>query len=279
MKKKNKVNLIVAAFIVIAIIALIGFYIYDIVCNGTPITENLFRALAVVFALLGTFIRVLNGCGRKGLDFYEKSYKDELGQAFVGKEFMRKKLLCAVRLYNENHFEKALKYLSQLANEAEHHRDLSAVLFFSALCYTDMGLEDCAINEYYKLLRVDCRNSTAHSNLGLLLVKSGSYDDALNHFEEAISIDSENYYAYLNKASCLFRKGEYDKAIDSAKTALEKKNNGMEAASLLTIIYALLGDEENRKKYFHISITNGERPEELNQAIQFYKKAIESYEE
>lgn len=44
----------------------------------------------------------------------------------------------------------------------------------------------------------------------------------------------------------------------------------MEAATLLVIIYALMNDDENKKKYYHIAITSGKRPEELNEAIQFY---------
>ena len=52
--------------------------------------------------------------------------------------------------------------------------------------------------------------------------------------------------------------------------SLEIKNNGVEAASLLTVIYALTNDDENKKKYYHIAITSGRHPEELNEAIQFY---------
>ena len=55
-----------------------------------------------------------------------------------------------------------------------------------------------------------------------------------------------------------------------AKQALAIKNKGVEAAGLLTIIYALHGDEENKKKYYHIAITSGKKPEDLNAAIQHY---------
>ena len=39
---------------------------------------------------------------------------------------------------------------------------------------------------------------------------------------------------------------------------------------MLAITYALKGDEENKEKYFHLAITNGEPPENLNRAIEYY---------
>ena len=268
--KKNRINIIVSVLIVAAIVALVAFYAYDVVYNGTPVAENLFRTLAVVFLLLGSLVRVWNSRVRKSLDTYEKAYKEEIGQAFQNKAFARKKLLCAARLYNESNYEKALKYLSELYKEAEIQRDVIPVLFFSALCYTELGLMDDAISVYYKLLELDERNSTTHSNLGLLLVKYGDFDTALKHFDKAINCDPYNYHAYLNRASCFFRKGEYNDAVTDAEKALEIKNNGLEAASLLAIIYALKGDEEKRKKYFHLSIASGENPEKLKEAIKYY---------
>lgn len=276
--KKNKINLLFTILIALAIVAIIAFYVYDVVCSKTPFSENLFRALAVIFVLLGTLVRVFNGYRRKSLDFYEKSYKEVIGQAFQNKTFLRKKLLCATRLYNEGNHEKALKYLSELCKEAEIQRDVIPVLLFSALCYTDLGLFDDAISVYYKLLELDGRNSTTHSNLGLLLVKIGAFETALKHFDEAIACDPYNYYAYLNRSSCFFRNGQYDEAIADSKKALDIKNNGMDAAAMLAIIYALKGDEENRKKYFHLSITSGKKPEDLRASIEYYLQENEAEE-
>ena len=89
-------------------------------------------------------------------------------------------------------------------------------------------------------------------------------------YEFSIEVNPENYFAYVNRANYYFRIEEYDNAIVDAKQALKIKNNGKEAASLLTIIYALQNDEENKKKYYHISITSGKRPEEMNEALKYY---------
>ena len=88
-----------------------------------------------------------------------------------------------------------------------------------------------------------------------------------------------SYNAYINRANYYFRKGEYDPAITDAKQALEFKNNGVEAASLLTVIYSLRGDENNKKHYYHLAITSGKRPSELDQAIEYFLNENRSGEE
>ena len=136
-----------------------------------------------------------------------------------------------------------------------------------------MGLNEQAIATYYKLLELDYRHEQAHSNLGLIYVHEGNYEMAVKHFNESIRCQPDNYYAYINRASCYFRQADYDNAEKDAKKSLEFKNNGIEATSLLTIIYALKGDIENKKKYFHISVANGKNPDDINEAIEYYMKA------
>lgn len=270
--QKKTVRVLVILFVILCIVGVIGFYFFDVFYNKTPYTENLFRMVLITAGLIITLLRVLFSNRRQSLSFYEKGYEKEIGQAFKGSA-LRNKLLCAVRLYNEDNYNKALKYLWELYPKAENQRDAVAVLLFVALCYTDMGLNEEAIKAYYKLIELDHRHEQAHSNLGLIYVHEGNYEMAIKHFDESIRCQPDNYYAYVNRANCYFRQADYDNAEKDALKSLEFKNNGSEAASLLTIIYALRGDTENKKKYFHISVVNGKNPDDINEAIEYYMKA------
>ena len=277
MKRKNS-NTIWIAVIILLMVGIIAFYLYDVIWLKNPYTKNLFRTAAIVCLLLGTLVKLIYGSGRKSLEVYERAYANELGYAFKNKPFQRKKLLCACRLYDESNYGKALKYLFQLLQEGEFERDSVPVLLFIALCYTDAGVTEEAIKAYYELLKIDPKNSQVHSNLGGLFIQEGDFETALKHYNKSIEFNPKNYFAYLNRANYYFRINEFENAISDAKQALEFKNNGVEAASLLTVIYALQGDEENKKKYYHISITSGKKPEDLNEAISYYlhEKSIPS---
>ena len=280
MKKKTS-NIIWIAVVILLIVGIIAFYLYDVIWVKTTYTKNLFRTIAIISLLLGTLLKLVNGSGRKSLEVYEKAYVNELGYAFKNKPFQRKKLLCACRLYDESNYRKSLKYLFQLLREVEFERDSIPVLLFIALCYTDAGVTDEAIKVYYDLLKIDPNNPQVHSNLGGLFINEGDFESALHHYNKSIELKPDNYYAYINRANYYFRQNEYDNAIIDAKQALEFKNNGVEAAGLLTIIYALQGDEKNKKKYYHIAITSGKNPLDLNEAIQYYlnEQKIPSAEE
>lgn len=268
--KRNSTKEIWTVVVILFILGVIAFYLYDVIELGTPYTKNLFRAIAIILVLLGTLVKLRRGAGRRSLDFYEKFYTKEIGYAFQTKPFQRKKLLCACRLYNESNYRKALKYLFELLKEAEFERDSLAVLIFIALCYTDAGLPEEAIKVYYDMLKIDWKNAQVHSNLGLLLAKEGEYEAAMEHYNKSIELKPDNYYAYINRANLYFREKEYEKAISDAKQALQYKNNGVEAASFLAVVFALQGDEENKKHYYHIAITAGKNPQDLNQSIQYF---------
>ncbi len=269
MNKNNKRNLILILMIVILVVC-IGAYIYDIVFNNAPYQKNLVKVILVVVLILISMFRMFKGGNRANLDFYEKAYEKELGSAFAHTPALRKKLISATRYYDEDNYNKALKVLSSLSHQAKSENDLVPVLLFSALCYTDVGLIDYAIKTYYGLLEHSSKNSQAHSNLGGLHLANGDFDLALSHYSEAIDCDRTNYYAYNNRANCYFRMQDYDKAIQDAKKALEVKNNGVESATLLAVIYALKGDTENKDKYYHLATVSGRPAQDIDRAIEHH---------
>ena len=268
--KLNKKQIIVCSIIAIAILGIVGFYLYDVLYLKKPYNQNLFRLLAIVFALISTFIRCLNGVGRNNLDFYEKAYDQDIRYAFKENPLAKKKLLCAIRLYNEENYKKAVKYLAQLRAEIKNEHDAQAVYLFAAMCHSDCGLNNDAIHIYYELLQVAPSNATAHNNLGHLYIREGDYNMALQHIDKAIELSPNDVFAYINKANVYFKQDDLDNAEIYAQKALEVKNNDSNSASLLAIIYALKGDEENREKYTHIAIANGKHPDDVKTAIEFY---------
>lgn len=265
----RKKRVVITFIVILGMLGVLGFYLYEVFVLKVPYKEHLFRALAVFSTLCGTLVK-LNYVSRKPLSFYEKAYADVIGYAFNNNQFLRKKLLCACRLYDESNYRKAMKYLVQLNREAEYDRDRVVVLLFVALCYTDSGLYSDAITVYYELLKIEPNNARAHSNLGFVYVKEGDFDMAVKHYTKSIECEPSNYYAYTNRADCYFKLSKYDDAVCDAQKALAFKNNGVEAAGLLAIIFALTGDEENKRKYFHLAVSSGKNPEDLKQAIEYY---------
>lgn len=272
--KQKVIRGLIVALVVILILAAIGFYFYEILVLKVPYTKNLVRSAVIVISAIMTLVKLLTGTGRKSLSVYEKAYTQELGSAFKEMPDLRKKLLCACRLYNESNYKKALKYLTALLREAELRADKIPVLLFIALCYDDAGVPAEAIRAYCELLRLDPGNAQVHSNLGRLYEHVGESQAALAQYDRAIALEPDNYYPYANRANLYFNMQELDAAVADAKKALQIKHNGREAASLLAIIYALQGDGENQRKYSHIAIAAGQNAQKLKSAIAYYKSAM-----
>lgn len=268
MKKGKIIGCVIVA---LAMIAVIGLYVYEVVFLKKPYTENLTRFLAIFVGLIGTMVKLFAGRGRRQpLEFYSKQYDEDIRYAFKDNKLARKKLLCALRLYNENNFRKAIKYLTELTKEIRNEHDAYAVYLFAAICYSDCGIHDEAIKIYYQLLNHVPHNATIHNNLSHEHMKDGNFDLAMQHIDEALRIDPYSHTTYINKANCYFYQYKLDETIENALKALELKNNDTNSSGLLTLAYSLKGDKENAEKYFRIAVSNGKNPKDLNEAIEFY---------
>ena len=89
--KKKVSNFIWITVVILLILGVIAFYVYDVIWVKTPFTKNLFRTIAIIVLLLGTLLKLINGSGINSLEMYEKAYANELGYAFKNKPFQRKK--------------------------------------------------------------------------------------------------------------------------------------------------------------------------------------------
>ena len=272
MKKNKIVKTILTVILVALIVVSIVFYVIDIILNNTPPTQNLFKVLIAIFICSGSLIRLFVRKGRRSLAYYESQYYEHIENAFANSPFYRKKLLCAIRLYNENNLGKALKYLGQLKQVSKERDDLYSVGLFTGLVFTDMGCEKDAIIVYNALLNMNITSTTIYGNLGSLYSGLGNYDDAIACSRLAIQNDENNPAPYNNLAKLYFDIYDFENAKYYALKALKINHKFRQSATLLAIIYSLEANKENAEKYFHIAISSGEDPSRLQRAIKHYQE-------
>ena len=274
MSKDKIIRIICISLLVTLIIVAVAFYVIDIVRNDTPADDNLFKMLAAVFICLGSLTRFVTRGGRRGgsLSFYEKQYAKEIGNAFSSFPAQRRRLLTAIKMYNENRMDKAANVLMDLRSLCQSKDDYYAVWLFLGLCFTDMGLREEAVTVYNQMIEMRITTSTVYGNLGSLYSALGKYDDAIAALRLGIQNDDKNPAPYNNLAKLYFDTFDFENAKVYAKCALEINHKFRTSASLLAVIYTLEEDTENAAKYSHIAVSAGESPERLKNAIAYYKE-------
>ncbi len=265
-----KKGLFRALFLALAV-SIVAFYFYDIRVNHTALGQNLFRTISVVCICAAGFLRVGNTAQRRSLEFYDSQFTDILQNAFTDQPFWRNKMLCAVRLYDEGNYRKALKYLMDMKQRCHSNEDTYAVMLFSALCFTEMGLLEHAEKVYMQMVFANIANSRVFSNLGNVLNRMGEYDRAIQNFEHALEYDRNNAYAYNNIAQAHFQMHKLEEAIPYAEKALQINPKMRQASSLLAIIYDLKDNKLQSEHYFHIAISSGYDPKELKEAMEYFR--------
>lgn len=272
-------NAIIRIILILVILGIVGLFAYDYFVNDVPVTEHLVRGGIIILICIVGLVRTFQIRQRRSLEFYAAEYSELLGDAFDTQPFWQKKLLCAIRLYNENNYDKALKYLFDLKDRAQTQKDHYIVFLFAALCFTDMGVYEQAIRIYQQLISKGNADSVIFSNLGHVQMKTGDHKNALRNYKLALEYDSANEYAYNNIAQAHFHLHEFDEAIPYAEKALEINPKLKQASSLLAIIYALENHKENAEKYFHIAISSGYTPGDLKETIEYFRTAQHALDE
>ena len=264
---KKVFTVLITLFIIAVIVFFFAFSMDPDKIDAYDILKIFSSIIGMISVALGVYRKQKNN----SLTTYENKYSEYLQGVFENNKALKKELLRAIRDYENNNNQKAIKSLVTLYKKADYHKDREAILLFIALCMEDCGNRNEAISYYRRLLEINPFNSTALSNLTVLYRKTGNYDEALKCGKRAIDFDIKNANAYHNVASIYFHKYEFREAKAYAHKALEIQANLKVAASLLAIVYSLEENFSEAQKYTHIAVTAGEDPEKLRTAIARYQ--------
>lgn len=136
--------------------------------------------------------------------------------------------------------------------------------FYLALCYSNNGLQDSAIQSYKKTIELEPIKSKdnvefmdALMNIGILYYKEKNFILANRYDSLVLKYDPQNR-SVLNNMSSLhtttggiyFRKNELDSALEEVKIALLYDSNYPDANGDMGLIYQAKGNMEKAKYYF-----------------------------
>ena len=204
---------------------------------------------------------------KRSMEFYANHYAAELGNAFADREWQRQNLIFCYRLYNENRMDACGRTLGKLWQECRTDEDRRAVLLLRALCLTETGAVDAAIESYHLLLRFAPDYSVALSNLGLLLMRRGKFQGAEEFLRRSLKSDPSNPQAYHNLGTVCYRMGRIEEAISLLENALKLKANLYQAAATLALCHTVRGNDGDAERYYNIAVANGQDAAKLRSVM------------
>lgn len=248
---KNKFLLILN---ILAILVALTFLILHVTGIVEMETKTLMKAgIILVTYFLGVFNYLTKSrASAPKISQYTEMYKHIIRDAFANDKTGYRKLMQGITYYNNDQYDKAIKYLTKLEERCATSRDTAAVLFFIAKSHKEKGELSKAIGTYERLLKIDASCSTAWSNLGLIHHEAGRGSEAKYALNQALLYNPENPYAHINLANVLYKNGEFEEAKDLGLKAFQLNNQLPQAASIIALSYASLGDAENARKFCQI---------------------------
>lgn len=275
--KNQKIIVAIAVVLTLLSAALVGYLIYELIQKPDDPASLIVRAGVAIGSFMLAAVRLFSSAGsasKKLYAKYEADYKEHLQDAFTRKdqEKDRRQLLESLHLFNRNSTAKGIILLEKLLPKCQKPSDYAAVYFFLGVFCEDVGNLRSAADAYRNSLKYDEKQSSAWSNLGSLCRRDGKFADAADCFKKAIECAPDNAFAYNNLGNVYFATGEYRAAIDCGHKALECNGRLYQAADLLCLCYAAIGDDAQYKRYFDIAISNGSDSKKLSEVLQTIKE-------
>lgn len=208
--------------------------------EAEPILRELIRrtpSYADVLNKLG-IITHLKGNLKEAAEFFEKALE-------INPRYTEASLNLSIT-YNElGEFKKAQEVFSLAAQIA--HPTPSSIDPFAAgklanehfklgNIYLDLGMNDEAIEEYRKALRLHNRAADIHTKLGIALRNKGNYEEAMVQFNKAKEINPDYGPAWIQSGLTYYMKGMIGLAVEEWEAALNNNPNLTEAKTYLKLI-------------------------------------------
>lgn len=252
--KNRSTNIWNIVFLVLAIaltVAIIALLIYQFAVEKTVDPADIAKALIVIVGLGIAFVKRF-GIMRaarpaESNKAIREQYKTLIGDAFKSDSAAERRLLRAIRDYQRDNSQKALRRFEKLRPSCKTKSETFAVNFFIALCYDDLGIYPVAIRHYESALAIR-ENSTALSNLGLCYQRVGDEANAEESYRRAIELDPSNAYVYNNLAQLLIYRAEYAESLEYAQKATSINANIAASYSAQAICLALLDESDAARK-------------------------------
>jgi|GEM_PF-629392 len=99
------------------------------------------------------------------------------------------------------------------------------------------GMDDRALAEYQKVLKLNPNNFTASANISTIFLRHGKIDEAIVQAKDALKINPNHSTALYNLAAAYLQKGMYQDAIEPLQKDLRQEPDNSGALSNLGVAY------------------------------------------
>lgn len=190
--------------------------------------------------------------GSKGGKSVEERYASQLGGIFDYSSRLRKKLIDAVKLFDNEEYSAAIEAYNKLLEKSETTRDYCGIQKLIANAWRCEKNVEMELAAYHAALERDPGNYRLWRDLGRRQSQLGMKEQAEESWKKDAQLSSSST-PYENLAELCNHQGRYDDAVEYARKALRINSRSKEAYMQLCHSYKGLGDsqkvEESIKEY------------------------------
>lgn len=232
-----------------------GFVLYQGLIAKSISTQQMVMGIGMVLLLALSIYNASQQSGGKKVSFRE-AYAEFIGDSFLDNKKMEQKLFVALENLGRNKNSAAVKRLNELLPLCRSDEERFTCHVFKGMAYSRDSEPSKAAESYHAALELK-ETTTAWSNLGLCLSKTGNDADAEDAYLNAIRLNENNAYALNNLAQLYIHKKDFVTALEYANRAFQANDRLLQAINAITICHGALGNEEKFDTFFKLAVKCG----------------------
>ena len=140
------------------------------------------------------------------------------------------------------------------------------------MSYSQIGNKQQAIQDFYKILKLEQRKDMLFFIRGKLNSDLGKLPEAIEQYSHAIELNKTKYDFYNNRANTYFRLKNFQAAIDDFKKVLRLKPDYDYAFNALGTIYGNLQNHQEALLWFQRAVNSNQKNTEALINLGFAKQ-------
>lgn len=235
----------------------IGFLAYQGLVTKTISTQQMLMGLCLVAMLaLSIYNASLSRANSKNSPTYRQAYAEFIGDSFLDDKKLEQKLYVALENLGRKKYSAAVKRLDELLPLCRSDDERFTCHVFKGMAYSRDNEPGKAAESYTEALRYK-ESTTACSNLGLCLSKTGDDERAEEAYCKAILLDEHNAYALNNLAQLYIARKDYESGLRFATKAFEANDKLVQAVNAIAICHGVMGNEEKFRSFLKLASAMG----------------------
>jgi tetratricopeptide (TPR) repeat protein len=157
----------------------------------------------------------------------------------------------------QKRYDEAIQECTKQLDDELSDKERAAVLHNRGRAYRNKGMNDRAIEDFNRSIRLDPNSKYAWNSRGMAYRNKGMFNRAISDYNRAVQIDPNHEYAWSNRGNAYKAKGMYARAVEDYKKAIQLYPDNADPYYNMACLHSIRNNSAEACKWLQRAVGKG----------------------